>query len=92
MEWLFNLQVLGSGLLSLLIAWQFFNMSRKILSVMYLTLFWSVAVIGVNVLLNPSYRAEVAAIGLWPLLVPIVLSVVVLWYVYHLDETGRLGA
>jgi hypothetical protein len=91
-EWWDILANMVGGVLGLLMAWQFFQMSRKILWVLYITLAWCVIVGVVELVVNPASRAAFAAAGFLPLLFPIVLSAAIIWYAHYLDGHGRLGA
>src|SRR5215831_18680978 len=64
--WLWVPETVVGGMLGLLMAWQFFNMSAKVLWVLYATLLWCVVVMVANLLVNPAGRAVVASFGLLP--------------------------
>jgi hypothetical protein len=89
--WLWVPETLVGGTLGLLMAWQFFNMSTRVLWVLYATLCWCVVVMVADLLVNPAARAVIASFGLLPLLLAIGINVTLLVYAHHLHQTGRLG-
>ena len=89
--WLWVPETLVGGTLGLLMAWQFFNMSTKVLWVLYATLCWCVVVMAADLWVNPAARAAIASFGLLPLLLAIGINIALLVYAHHLHQTGRLG-
>ena len=89
--WLWIPETLVGGMLGLLMAWQFFNMSTRVFWVLYATLLWYVVVMVADLVVNPAARAVIASFGLLPLLLAIGINIALLVYAYHLHQTGRLG-
>ncbi len=92
MGWLQISATLVGGVLSALMAWYFFHMSRKVIVVLYAMLALAVTSAMLQLIFNPPFRAWIAATGLWPLLISLIFYIALIAYAHHLNGNNRLEA
>jgi len=76
--------------LSALMAWYFYKMSRKLFAIAYGKLGLAIVATILQIILNAQLRNWVAGTGLWPLLISPIICIAVIAYVHHLDGNNRL--
>jgi len=90
MNWLQIPITLAGGVLSALMAWYFYKMSRKLFAIAYGKLGLAIVATILQIILNAQLRNWVAGTGLWPLLISPIICIAVIAYVHHLDGNNRL--
>jgi predicted membrane protein len=92
LKWLHVPVALVGAMLSALMAWYFYNMSRKLFAVAYAKLGLAIAGTILQLIFNAPLRHWVASTGLWPLLISPIICIALIAYVHYLDGNDRLEA